>query len=173
MEIDDLSHLVEPLLTECCSVRTFLPGDEQAWADIMNTGIGSGWTVETVREQLTGQPQFRPEGLFFVIRGGRAVASACAWVLDPAERETGILHMVCARPEARGLGLGYALTLMVLRYFRDRGFRRVRLSTDSSRPSAIRAYLHAGFRPLYEEENDREVWESLMESLGGYHPSSV
>lgn len=31
MEIDDLSHLVEPLLTECCSVRTFLPGDEQVF----------------------------------------------------------------------------------------------------------------------------------------------
>lgn len=63
-------------------LRTYRPGDEAAWAEIMNTGIGTDWTAEKCREQLTSRPQFLPEGLFFAVKasdsGEDVAGSTCA-----------------------------------------------------------------------------------------------
>lgn len=151
-------------IPEGYALRTYQPGDEAAWAEIMNTGVGE-WTVGKVREALTGKPQFRDDALFFITFEGRPVASACAWVLEPGETEQGYLHMVCALPEHRGKQLGYMVTLAVLHWFRDHGFKEVCLSTDDQRIPALKSYLRLGFEPLYEDDTHRERWEKVMETI--------
>jgi mycothiol synthase len=148
------------------AIRTYQPGDEQAWAEIMNTGIGSGWTVERVREKLTGLPQFDPQGLFFITYKGQPVATACAWREHPKEREHGILHMVCALPQHRGHRFGYVVSLRVLWYFAEHGFTDCRLLTDDWRLSAIKTYLDLGFQPVYFDDRHRQRWRAVGEKLG-------
>jgi mycothiol synthase len=157
-------------------LRPYLPRDVPGWTALMNTGQMGEWTAQRTREQLTERPwpQFDPAGLFVVTAGpaaavdpsgGRVVASACAWLTAPEERETGTLHMVCVLPEHRGRGLSYPLCLAVLHRFRERGFRRVRLNTHDWRLGAVKVYLRLGFQPLYRHPRHPDQWTELLRAL--------
>lgn len=161
----NLGVLPEIEVPEGYGLRTCLPGDEAAWSEIMNTGIGE-WTVEKVRESLTGKPQFEPDGLFFATYEGKAIGSACAWRLEPEERKKGYLHMVCVLPEHRGRRIGHLVTLAVLHWFRDHGFEEVWLSTDDHRIPAIKSYLRLGFEPYIPDETFRGRWDAVFEKIG-------
>jgi mycothiol synthase len=151
------------------SLRTYLSGDDAAWAEIMNTGISTGWTAERCRQQLTSMPQFRPERLFFAVvandPSSEPVGSACAWTPDAGETNRGYVHMVCVRPEHRGYHLGYWLTLATLHCFRDNGFQTVILNTDDYRLPAIHEYLQLGFEPELTHPNHGERWDRVFEAL--------
>jgi mycothiol synthase len=172
--LDELPEIAVPV---GYTLRTYRAGDEAAWGEIMNSpqGIGSEWTPEKVRERLIDKPQFRAGGLFFATSdadGGRPVASACAWLKDPAELALGTLHMVAALPEHRGRGLGRLVCLAVLHHFRGRGFRAVDLSTDDFRVPAIKSYLGLGFVPEYLDDptgfdNHEARWSALFQTILG------
>ncbi len=159
--LDGLPELVVP---KAYRLRTYRPGDEEAWAAIMNTGLGE-WTAERCAERLTGRPQFLPDGLFFVTHRGRPVGSACAWRESPDEWKIGIVHMVCVLPGHRSKGLGYLVTLAVLHYLRDHGFKEASLATDDFRIPAIRAYQALGFEPFYCDESHRARWNAVLEKI--------
>lgn len=161
----DLKRLPRLTLPPGVRIRTYRPGDEAAWAAIMEGSLGSDWTVERVREQLTERPQFDPKGLFFAVRAGRAVGSACAWKASPEEKQLGNVHMVAVAPDARGLRLGKLLTLRVLLYFRRHGFSQAELVTDEWRLPAIRAYLSLGFQPVCSHESHPARWEVVMREI--------
>jgi ribosomal protein S18 acetylase RimI-like enzyme len=167
--LDDLPPLEPPAGYR---LRTYRPGDERAWARIMESegGIGREWSVEKVRERLIDRPQFEEDGLYFATAEGGAagervatadgagdplVASACAWRAGPEAGPLGNVHMVCALPAYRGLGLGRLVTLAVLHHLRRRGFRSADLSTDDFRLAAIKTYLGLGFVPQYLTDTDR------------------
>lgn len=138
-------------------LRTYRPGDETAWGQIMESaeGIGREWTVEKVRASMMEKPQFEPEGLFLVTcaaEGDRPVASATAWRAPSTGPRTGYVHMVCALPEHRGKGLGRLVTLAVLHHLHGRGDEEALLETDDFRLPAIRTYLGLGFVPVYLED---------------------
>lgn len=159
---EDLPPVVMP---EGCAIRAYHEGDEQAWADIMNTGVGKEWTVEKVREFMILQPQFDPNGLFFATIDGKPVGSACAWKIPPEEKKMGIVHMVCVLPEARGRNLGYLVTLQVLHYFKEHGFAEACLTTDDFRVPAIKAYLRLGFKPYHCDLTHFNRWNKLLSSV--------
>jgi len=169
--LDDLPSLQEAIasLPAGYAFRTYRPGDEDAWAAIMNTGEMDHWDAARTREKLTGVPwpQFDPQGLFFVTHGPeeQSVGSACAWLSDPAEKETGILHMVCVLPEHRGQNLSHVLCLAVLHRFRKRGFRAVRLNTGDWRLGAVKTYLKLGFQPLINKPEQPAAWEQVLKTL--------
>jgi ribosomal protein S18 acetylase RimI-like enzyme len=155
--LDDLPPLEPPAGYR---LRTYRPGDEGAWARIMESeeGIGREWSVERVRERLIERPQFEGDGLYFATAEAAdslPVASACAWRGAPEVGPLGNVHMVCALPAYRGLGLGRLVTLAVLHHLRRRGFRSADLSTDDFRLAAIRMYLGLGFVPQYLTDADR------------------
>ena len=157
--------------------RSYHAGDEAAWAEIMNTGQMGDWDAQRTREELTGRPypQFDAEGLFFITYGThgsdvKPVGSACAWLLEPGETETGVLHMVCVLPEHRGRRLSYPLCLAVLHRFRRRGFRRVLLNTGDWRLGALKIYLELGFQPVYHHPLHPQQWHDVVQQLGWPRP---
>jgi tRNA-Thr(GGU) m(6)t(6)A37 methyltransferase TsaA len=172
MRRPDLAGLPPVEMPEGYALRTYRPGDEAAWAAIMNTGIGSGQTAELCRQKLTGLPQFDPEGLFFATHDGTPIGSACAWVLRPGEREAGELHMVCVLPEHRGHGLGYWLSLAVLHRFAERGFQHAGLNTDDFRLAAVKTYLELGFQPEHTHPGDAERWLLALARLRESDPAA-
>ena len=158
----NLEELPEIDIPEEYGLRTYRPGDEEAWAEIMSSGIGE-WTPDKCREELISQPQFLPDGLFFMTCHGHPIGSACAYRNSPEQWEEGYLHMVCVLPEHRGKQLGYLLTLAVLRYFHDHGFKQVVLQTDDFRVPAIKAYLRLGFEPLFTDDTHPDRWKKLLD----------
>lgn len=148
------------------ALRTYRPGDEAAWCEIMNTGIGTGWTVEKCREELTGREAFLPDGCFFVTKSGQGVATACAYDNPPEGVNAAQVHMVCAKPAHRGRGLGRLVTLAVLHYMRDHGYQAAFLGTDDFRVPAIRTYLGLGFVPDFIEDSHRTRWSAVYAKIG-------
>ena len=161
MKRQNLNDLPELVIPEGYELRTCQPGDETAWAEIMNSGIGE-WTAEKCREELTSKPQFLPGGLFFMTCHGRPIGSACAYRNSPDQWKEGYVHMVCVLPEHRGKQIGYLLTLAVLHYFRGRGFTHAVLQTDDFRVPAIKSYLRLGFEPLITDESHPDRWNKLL-----------
>lgn len=161
--LDDLPDLVVP---EGYALRTYQPGDEAAWCAIMDTGIGSGWTVEECRAQLTGQDLFLPEGCFFITWNDEPVASACVWPTALYGPTSAQVHMVCAKPSHRGKGLGYLVTLALLHYMRDHEYASTYLGTDDFRIPAINAYLKLGFEPSYLDDSHRARWAEIFSETG-------
>ena len=163
-----------PVAGEGIVLRTFRPGDEQAWADIINaTDLGGDYEVAKVRGQLTGKAKFDPEGLFlaFDAVSGRPLATACAWRSFVCGRCRPTLHMVAARPEATGRGLGRVVCWAVLDYFARHGEQEVVLTTDDHRLPAIATYLQVGLRPMrYTRGEDHAGrWKAVLEKLSGGH----
>lgn len=164
---EDLDGLPDYSLPAGYELRTYQPGDESAWADVMNTGIGDGWTYDRCRDTLTGLPQFKPDSLFFIVHQGQPVGSACAWTESLDEATTGQIHMVCVKPGHRGKRLGWLVTLAALHYMRDNGFSAAWLGTDDFRLPAIKAYLDLGFVADYLEESHRLRWAVIFAKVGG------
>jgi len=162
-ELDDTRVVDPPAGYE---VRSYQPGDESAWADIISASFGeTKWNVEVTRKELIDRPQFKPKGLFFVTWHGRPVGTCCAW--RPMDKpNVGYVHMLGVMPEHQGKGLGHVLVLHVLDYFRKKGFREAILDTDDFRLPAIKTYLKLGFEPVYIGENHRRRWEIVKHKLG-------
>lgn len=156
--------LAPPEIPEGVTIRTYQPGDEAHWADIMNCGLSENLTPEKARRDIMDQPQFDPEGLFFAeLESGAVVGSACAWLDKPDETRYGLVHMVCVKPEARGKNLGYLLTLAVLHYFQTKTeIRDIYLLTDDFRIPAIKSYLRLGFTPVMEHPSFERRWADIM-----------
>ena len=162
----NLEGLREQPLPEGYALRSYREGYAKAWCAIMNESIGKGWTCERFREAVLDPPQFDSEGLFFVTWEDRPIATASAWRDSVEEREIGQVHMVGALKAHRGKKLGRFLTLSVLHYFKERGFRSAELSTDDSRLPAIRIYLDCGFEPNLIHKSHRARWAEVYEALG-------
>lgn len=152
------------------AIRAYRPGDEAAWAAIMNECIGSNWTAERCQQSLTSKPQFEPEGLFFAACGEQPVGTACAWRNAVEEQKVGYVHMVGVLRAHRGKRLGWVVTAEVLSYLKRRGFSEARLLTDDWRLSAIRSYLGVGFEPLLTHESHPERWKKVYEQLNAQTP---
>ena len=170
-----LDHLPPVTVPAGYTLRTYRPGDERAWGQIMESpgGIGQDWTEAKVLERLIQQPPFEPAGLFFVTsdtEGGRPVASACAWRGGLDRDYVPILHMVAAMEAHRGRGLGRLVCLAVLHYCRERGDPFIELGTDDFRLAAIKSYLGMGFVPVYREDAGRHDdhrlrWSAVFQTL--------
>ncbi len=152
-------------------LRTYQPGDERAWADIVNaTDMGGAYDVSSTKSSLTQTTRFDPQGLFFACdaASGRALATACAYWTYSFGRRRATLHMVAALPEAAGKGLGALVCQAVLNYFAQHGQREVILTSDDHRLPAIVTYLRLGFEPMrfHRGEDHQARWQAVHEKLG-------
>jgi mycothiol synthase len=164
----DLEGLPPVEIPEGYGLRTYRPGDEAVWGEIMDACLPlpiGAWRPEVVRGKLTGLPQFDPEGLYFVTANGEPVGTATAWLRRPDETEIGYVHMVGVLPAHRGRRLGYWVTLATLHRFRERGLRAAMLDTDDFRLAAIRAYLDLGFEPEQRHPSHPERWAVILARL--------
>lgn len=85
-------------------------------------------------------------GSIFVVDAGKGVAQ---------------LRLLYVEPKARGLGIGRLLVEQVVRFARDKGYRKVRLWTQESLVAARRIYVAAGFQ-LTESQPHRSFGKDLV-----------
>ena len=149
-------------------LRGYLPGDEESWLELLNTGeYGSNWHRSRLDEFIAG-PE-RAEGSVVAAKGDRVVAATFASV-EVGRDCTGRVDFVTSHPDVRGLGLGRAVCSGVVRFLVERGYANVVLYTDDWRLPAIGLYLSMGFAPQMTRLDMAERWQTVKEQLevGGW-----
>jgi ribosomal protein S18 acetylase RimI-like enzyme len=141
----------------------------EAWADLINRCFDNhevNWTAETVLNDYVNQVQYDSNGAFFGLKGDQPVSTAFAWLDKPEEAELGRIHWVGSLPECRGTGMGRAVVVSIMHYFRDRGFQRVMLGTHKHMLAAISLYMSLGLEPMWATPEEEAEWALALEALG-------
>ncbi len=151
------TRIGRPQLAEGVTVRTFVPGqDEDAWTALNRRAFAAHpeqgtWTRADL-DMREREPWFDPAGFFLAVRGDKLVGFHWTKIHgqdDGAEgrhhEPIGEVYVVGVDPAQRGSGLGRALTLVGLRYLRERGLFQVMLYVDETNTAAIGMYTALGF----------------------------
>lgn len=89
-----------------------------------------------------------PGGALIVgLRAGEPVAGGAFRRLDPSTAE---LKRIWTASAHRGRGYGKLVVAELERIARDRGYRRIYLTTGPRQPEAVGLYLSADYRPLFD-----------------------
>ncbi len=154
-------ELAAPVLSESVSsrlvLRPFEVGvDEQAWLRVNAAAFADhpeqgGITRDDLR-QREAEEWFDPDGFFVAEDTTTGDLAGFHWTKIHADgagitngEPAGEVYVVGVAPQWRGTGLGRALTLVGLRYLRDRDLPGVLLYVDDSNQAATGLYESLGF----------------------------
>ncbi|MFF0023584.1 MULTISPECIES: mycothiol synthase [unclassified Streptomyces] len=141
-------ELPEPVLPAGVTVRTFVPGeDDAAWlaanADAFAHHPEQGSLTQRDLDDRTAQPWFDPAGFFLAFRDGEL--AGFHWTKVHAQERLGEVYVVGVRPGAQGGGLGKALTAIGLRHLAAQGLPTAMLYVDADNKAAVTVYERLGF----------------------------
>lgn len=148
-------------LPEGYELRSYAPGDEDSWVELLQHGDFANWTMKRLVEYLSDDE--RREGSCVVSHQRNIVAATFASRQDIPR--TGVIDYVVSHPDHRGVGLGRAVTSGVMRFFADQGYENITLTTDDWRLTAIALYLSLSFVPELTREDMPGRWEAVMKNL--------
>ncbi|MEU9061099.1 mycothiol synthase [Streptomyces sp. NPDC048430] len=140
--------IAEPVLPPGVTVRTFVPGqDDAAWLAVNRAAFAhhpeQGSLTQRDLDDRKAEPWFDPEGFFLAERDGEIIGFH--WTKVHAEDELGEVYVVGILPDAQGGGLGKALTAIGLRHLASRGLPTAMLYVDADNPAALSVYERMGF----------------------------
>nr|WSX51115.1 mycothiol synthase [Streptomyces sp. NBC_00974] len=144
----DAPPLPEPVLPPGVTVRTFVPGtDDAAWLAANAAAFAhhpeQGSLVQRDLNDRIAQPWFDAKGFFLAERDGELIGFH--WTKVHAEQQLGEVYVVGVRPGAQGGGLGKALTAIGLRHLAATGLPTAMLYVDADNPAALSVYASLGF----------------------------
>lgn len=150
--------LPEPHVPLGYDLRSYQPGDESRWADLLNQGeFGQRFNAQKVSEYM--EIPERRAGSRIVVKNGNLLASTFATMQEEADNLSSLDYVV-SHSEYRGLGLGRIVCESVVKYCVDIGRNDVILHTDDWRIPALGLYLSMGFVPNLLCKTDVHVQES-------------
>jgi GNAT superfamily N-acetyltransferase len=135
--------------------------DIKLWFDICKCGIiRDDETLESsYKTRLTEHIGYNPDTIFFIMLDGKEVATVTALT---EENGTGWLHMVTAKPEARGKGVAQYLIAIAEAALYKEGMKKILLQTKEFRAVAIKAYLRAGYKPILYKPEMEGRWTAFL-----------
>ena len=144
-------------------LRQYRPGDEDSWQGLLRAGgFSEDWSSRTVRDYML-DPVRRAGS--WVAASGEDLVSATFATPDAQCAEIAFLDYVVTHPDHRSKGLSRAVCTGVMRFFLERGYRRIRLLTDDWRLPAISLYLSMGFEPEMTRADMPGRWREVREKL--------
>ncbi|MEV5434899.1 mycothiol synthase [Streptomyces sp. NPDC052682] len=144
----------EPVLPPDVTVRTFVPGqDDAAWLAVNAAAFAhhpeQGSLTQRDLDDRKAEPWFDPAGFFLAFRGERL--AGFHWTKVHAAERLGEVYVLGVSPEAQGTGLGKALTTIGLRHLKAQGLPTAMLYVDADNTAAVSVYERLGFR-TYETD---------------------
>ncbi|WP_418957853.1 mycothiol synthase [Streptomyces tritici] len=138
----------EPVLPEGVTVRTFVPGqDDAAWLAVNAAAFAhhpeQGSLTQRDLDDRMAEPWFDPKGFFLAEKDDRLVGFH--WTKVHAEEQLGEVYVVGILPDAQGGGLGKALTAIGLRHLAAQQLPTAMLYVDGDNTAAVRVYEGLGF----------------------------
>jgi mycothiol synthase len=147
-------------------LRTYRPGDETHFYEIMDLAGWPGWDDERLAPWIA---RVLPEGWFLAVHEERdeIVASAMA-VHSHSERHPfgGELGWVAADPNHTGQGLGGAVSAAATARLIAAGYRNIHLCSEDWRLPALKTYLKLGYVPFLYSSEMAERWRAICDQLG-------
>ncbi|MGN9763146.1 mycothiol synthase [Streptomyces sp. SD31] len=140
--------LADPVLPEGVTVRTFVPGqDDAAWLAVNAAAFAhhpeQGSLTQRDLDDRKAEPWFDPAGFFLAERAGELVGFH--WTKVHAEERLGEVYVLGVHPGAQGGGLGKALTTIGLRHLAAQGLPTAMLYVDADNKAAVSVYERLGF----------------------------
>ncbi|MFE2511808.1 mycothiol synthase [Streptomyces naganishii] len=140
--------LPEPVLPEGVTVRSFVPGEDDAeWLAVNAEAFAhhpeQGSLTQRDLDDRKAQPWFDPRGFFLAEREGRL--AGFHWTKVHEEERLGEVYVLGVRPGFQGGGLGKALTLIGLRHLAGQGLPTAMLYVDADNKAAVSVYERLGF----------------------------
>ena len=158
--------LVAPEPVPGYGLRTFRPGDEDAWIAILQTGELGVWDRPRLDDLMAGTKAALPlDGIFFVTYQDRPVGTACTLLHPGDDGLIAELGWVAVAPEHRGHALGLQVCRAVLAFIHRLGYGYAYLLTDDFRLPAISTYLRLGFEPEITDPSHPGRWAALQQAL--------
>ncbi|MCC8336915.1 mycothiol synthase [Streptomyces sp. NPDC005395] len=141
-------ELPEPRLPEGVSVRTFVPGqDDAAWLAVNAAAFAhhpeQGSLTQRDLDDRKAESWFDPAGFFLAERDGELIGFH--WTKVHAEEGLGEVYVLGIRPDTQGGGLGKALTTIGLRHLEGQGLPTAMLYVDADNKAAVSVYERLGF----------------------------
>lgn len=147
------------------TLRTYRPGDEPRFYELMALAGWPGWDEKKLRPW---RARLLPEGWFMVVheQGNQIVATAMA-LRDMSEfgRPGGELGWLAGDPAHAGKGVGYSVSAAVTGRFLEEGFQDIHLYTEDYRLAALKVYLRLGYIPYLYLPEMIERWRVVCETL--------
>jgi mycothiol synthase len=147
------------------SLRTYQPGDESRFLEIMHL---AGWTDFEEQKLRLWHYRTLPDGWFMAVheQSHQIVATAMAthdhtWQV-PFCGEVG---WIATDPAHTSKGLGTAVVAAVTLRFLEMGYRTIHLYTEIFRLPAIKIYLRLGYVPLLDPPEILEHWKRICAQL--------
>ena len=159
-----LRDIPEHCLPKPWTLRSFRPGDEDAWVRIEQAADEHQPISRAVfYQQFAHRHEELVMRMLFLCDGtGHEVGTTTAWYDDIGDDPaTGRIHWVAIAPEAQGNGLARPLIAATCRRLAELGHSSVYLTTEDVRERAIKLYLAFGFVPEIVGEEDRAAWIHL------------
>ena len=165
---DHLSAARGPSPPAGYGLRTFRPGDEDAWLALLQSGEFGAW--DRVRlDLMLRHPHVKVprDGIFFATVDDRPVGTASTYLHPVDERIDPELGWVVVGPGHRGHGLGVTVCRAVLDYIGRLGYDHAYLLTDDFRLPAIKTYLRLGFEPSLADSSHPSRCAAIRRQLSG------
>ena len=156
--------LPEPKLPDGVTVRTFVPGrDDAAWLAVNAEAFAhhpeQGSLTQRDLDDRKAEAWFDPQGFFVAEREGEREGEGnngpeligFHWTKVHAQEGLGEVYVLGVRPGAQGGGLGGALTTIGLRHLAAQGLPTAMLYVDADNRAALSVYERLGFR-TYETD---------------------
>ncbi len=147
------------------TLRTYRPGDEPRFYQVMALAGWPGWDDEKLQPWLW---RILPEGWFMAIHreSNQMVATAMALHGHSAWHPFGgELGWVASDPAHAGQGLGMAVCAAVTARFIGAGYHNIHLYTEDWRLAALKTYLKLGYIPFLYTPEMPERWRAICEQL--------
>lgn len=147
-------------------LRTYRPGDEPRFYEVMALAGWPGWDDERLRPWIARIP---PGSWFMAVYTASDQIVATAMGLHDHSDDHpfgGELGWVAADPAHSGQGLGLAVSAAVTARLLAAGYRNVHLYTEHWRLAAIKSYLKLGYVPFLYAPEMAQRWRALCLELG-------
>lgn len=160
-----LNQPPEPTLPDGYHLRTYRPGDEARFYEVMASAGWPGWDDERLEPW---KARILPASWFFAVHttSDSIVASSMAiHSHTPDHPFGGEVGWVASDAAHRSQGLGRAVVAAVVARFLQIGYRNIHLYTEDFRLPAIKIYLKLGFVPYLYTEAMPVRWQSVCAAL--------